>query len=184
MRKLIVSTWMTVDGIFDANSMGQWFNPFDSVERQKYIRDGILAADALFFGRATYEMLFPYWSSLKNNEMGVAAKLNSAPKFVVSTTLKKAAWNNSSVINGDIEAAIKQLKQQSGNEIQIEGSGTLVRSLMKMDIIDEYRLLVHPVVMGSGKRFFEEGTSFTKLNVAEIKPINKGVTLLRYVPAK
>jgi len=184
MRKLIASTWITLDGIFDANSMGQWFNPYDSEERQNYIRDGILAADAFLFGRATYEMLFPYWSSLKNNEMGVAAKLNSAPKHVVSTTLKKAEWDNASIINDNIEAAIKKLKQQPGNEIQIEGSGELVRSLMKAGLIDEYRLLVHPVIMGSGKRFFEENTSFTGLELTETKQIGKGVILLCYTPAK
>jgi len=184
MRKLIASTWITLDGIFDANSMGQWFNPYDSEERQNYIRDGILAADAFLFGRTTYEMLFPYWSSLKNNEMGVAAKLNSAPKHIVSTTLKKTEWNNASIISDNIEAEIKKLKQQPGNEIQIEGSGELVRSLMKAGLIDEYRLLVHPVVMGSGKRFFEENTSFTSLELTETKQIGKGVILLCYVPGK
>jgi dihydrofolate reductase len=116
--------------------------------------------------------------------MGVAAKLNSAPKHVVSTTLKKAEWNNASIISDNIEAEIKKLKGQSGNEIQIEGSGELVRSLMKAGLIDEYRLLVHPVVMGSGKRFFEENTPFTGLELTETRQIGKGVILLCYTPAK
>src|SRR5450432_643425 len=98
MRKLVVSAWVTLDGVFDADTMNQWFIPYDSEERQAYIRDGILASDAILFGRKTYEMLEPYWSALKNNEMGVADKLNSVPKFVVSSSLKKAAWNNSTII--------------------------------------------------------------------------------------
>src|SRR5260370_9523004 len=98
MRKLIVSAWITLDGVFDAGNMNQWYNPYDSGERQESIRSGILAADALLFGRKTYEMLAPYWSSLKNNEMGAAAKLNSLPKFVVSSTLQLAEWNTSKTI--------------------------------------------------------------------------------------
>ena len=89
MRKLIVSAWITLDGVFDADTMNEWFIPYDSVERQNYIREGVLAADLILLGRTTYEMLAPYWSSLKNNEMGIAAKLNSVPKAVVSSKLKK-----------------------------------------------------------------------------------------------
>src|SRR5258706_5831261 len=109
MRKIVVSAWVTVDGVFDADSMQQWFLPFDSIARQEYIRDGIAEADALLLGKTTYEMLAPYWSSMKNNEMGVAAKLNSVPKFVVSTTLKKAEWNNSTIISANVIDEIKKL---------------------------------------------------------------------------
>jgi dihydrofolate reductase len=90
MRKIVVSAWVTLDGVFDADTMEQWFNPYDSNERQAYIKAGILACDAILLGRVTYEMLAPYWSALKNNEMGVADKLNSVPKYVVSSTLKKS----------------------------------------------------------------------------------------------
>jgi len=182
MRKLIVSAWVSLDGIFDAELMNEWFNPFDSVSRQEYIRDGILAADAFMFGRNTYQMLAPYWSSLKNNEMGVADKLNSAPKYVVSKTLKTADWNNSTIIGENLTDEINRLKQQPGNEIQIEGSGELVASLMKNGLIDELRLLVHPVIMGKGKRFFKDGLH--SLNLIKTQPIDKGVIALYYEVVK
>ncbi|SKA04005.1 Dihydrofolate reductase [Chitinophaga eiseniae] len=182
MRKLIVSTWMTLDGIFDAESMGQWFNPYDSQARQDLIREGILSADAILFGRKTYEMLAPYWSSLKNNEMGIADKLNSVQKYVVSATLKEASWENSTIIRENIEQEITRLKQQPGREIQIEGSGELVRSLTKAGLVDEYQLLVHPVVMGAGKRFFADGIQ-AGLQLTATRQLDKGVLLLCYQPA-
>lgn len=182
MRKLIVSTWMTIDGVFDATNMHQWFNPYDSTERQEYIRSGILDADAIIFGRKTYEMLAPYWSSLTNNEMGVAGKLNSVQKYVVSKNMETASWNNTVVIKDDVVEAIRQLKQQPGNEMQIEGSAELVQSLSGAGVIDEYRFLVHPVVMGSGKRFFNEGMSTGNMELVRTTAFNKGVLLLCYRP--
>lgn len=178
MKKIVVSAWVTLDGIFDANSMDQWFNPFDSEERQNYIRDGILGSEALLLGRTTYEMLSSYWPNLKNNEMGVAGKLNSMPKYVVSATLKKASWENSKIV---LLEDIAKLKQQPGEgEIQIEGSATLVASLMEDDLVDEFRFLVHPVIMGSGKRFFKDEMFSKGLQLVKSQPMDKGVLLLCY----
>jgi len=184
MRKLIVSAWISLDGIFDAELMNEWFNPFDSAARQDYIRDGILSADAFMFGSNTYQMLAPYWSSLKNNEMGVADKLNSAPKYVASKTLKSADWSNSTIIGENLIDEINQLKQQPGSEIQIEGSGDLVASLLKDDVVDELRLLVHPVIMGTGKRFFKDGVTVPALKLIKTVPIDKGVIALYYQVVK
>ena len=184
MKKLIVSAWVSLDGVFDAELMNEWFNPFDSVSRQEYIRDGILSADAFMFGRNTYQMLAPYWSSLKNNEMGVADKLNSAPKYVASKTLKTADWNNSTVIGENLPDEINRLKQQPGSEIQIEGSAELVASLMRLGLVDELRLLVHPVVMGKGKKFFKDGATPAGLNLVKTEPIDKGVIALYYEVVK
>jgi dihydrofolate reductase len=180
MRKLIVSAWISLDGIFDAELMNEWFNPFDSESRQDYIRNGILACDAIMFGRKTYEMLAPYWSAQKNNEMGVADKLNNAPKYVVSKTLKSADWNNSTIIGDNLVNDIIKLKQQPGNEIQIEGSAKLVASLAKANLIDEYRLLVHPIIMGKGKGFFKEGFSTNGLRLTKTEPLDNGVIALYY----
>ncbi len=180
MRKLVVSAWISLDGIFDANLMAEWFNPFDSVSRQNYIRDGILACDAIMFGRNTYQMLAPYWSAQKNNEMGVADKLNNAPKYVISDTLKKADWNNSTIINGDVITEITKLKEQPGNEIQIEGSATLVQSLMEADLIDEYRFIVHPIIMGQGKSFFKDNAHTKGLKLVKSEAIDNGVLILHY----
>jgi dihydrofolate reductase len=184
MRKLIVSAWVTVDGVFDADTMDKWFIPYDSNDRQEYIREGIQASDAILLGRTTYEMLAPYWSSLKYNEMGIADNLNSLPKYVVSSTLKEATWNNSTIIKEKVVEEITRLKQQPGQEIQIEGSATLVQSLMEADLIDEYRFLVHPVLMGSGKRFFKDGMHTTGMKLVKTQTLDSGVILLCYQPAK
>jgi dihydrofolate reductase len=183
-RKLVVSTWMTLDGVFDADSMEQWFAPYDSEERQKYIQESILTCDAIVFGRTTYEMLAPYWSACKNNEDGVADKLNSVTKYVVSSTLKEADWNNTTIIGSRVAEEVTKLKEQPGREIQIEGSATLAQSLTDADLIDEYRFLVHPVVMGAGKRFFKDGKTPTKLKLVSSETLDLGVHLLVYQPAR
>jgi len=180
MRKLIVSAWITLDGIFDAELMNEWFNPFDSADRQDYIRNGILECDAFLFGRKTYEMLAPYWSSLKNNEMGVADQLNNSLKYVVSSTLKNADWNNSTIISQNVIEEIKRIKQQPGSNIQIEGSAELIASLMEAGVIDEYRLLVHPVIMGKGKRFFKDNTQANSLELVKTQMLDRGVLALYY----
>jgi dihydrofolate reductase len=177
LRKLIVSEWMTLDGVFDADTMKDWFEPYDSPERQNYIRENVLTSDAFLFGRVTYEMLASYWPNQKNNEMGVADRLNSAPKYVVSSTLKKAEWNNSTIINEDVVEEVAKLKQQPGQDILMFGSATLVQSLMEAELIDEYRFLVHPTIMGAGKRFFKDGMLATKLNLVKTKTLSSGVTL-------
>jgi dihydrofolate reductase len=180
--KLAVTAWVTLDGVFDANTMGQWFMPYDSPERGETIRDGVLAADAALVGRTTYEMLAPYWSAKTNNEDGIADKLNSMPKYVVSSTLERADWNNTTIIKDDVVRRITELR--SGREILIFGSATLVKSLMDADLIDEFRLLVQPVVIGAGKRFFTEDMPMTKMKLAKTKFLPLGVNLLWYRPER
>ena len=160
MRKLVVSEWVSLDGVFDADTMKQWFHPYDSKDRQERITKLVSASDAFLFVRVTYEMLAGYWPKVKNNDKGdleIANRLNSAPKYVVSSTLKEAEWSNSAIIKANAVKEITNLKQQSGRDIPVFGSATLVESLMNADLIDEYRLLVHPIVMGSGKRAFNDG---------------------------
>lgn len=180
MRKLIVSEWMTLDGVFDADTMQEWFSPFDTVAKKEYIRESIVSADALLVGRTTYEMLAAYWPHEKNDDNGPASKINSMEKFVVSRKLEKADWNNSKIINKDIIEEIKKLKQQKGNEIQIPGSASLVQSLMKENLIDGFRFLIHPVIIGSGKRFFKDGMKTSGMKLVKTQAIGKGVVLLCY----
>lgn len=177
LRKLVVSEWVTLDGVFDADSMKEWFEPYDSPDRQEYIKENVLTSDAFLVGRVTYEMLAAYWPNQKNNFAGIADRLNSAPKYVVSSTLKKAEWNNSTIINEDVVEEITKLKQQPGQDILMFGSATLVESLMEANLIDEYRLLVHPIIMGSGKNFFREEMATTKLKLVKTKTLDLGVTL-------
>ena len=183
MRKLIVSEWMSLDGVFDADTMAQWFMPFDSEERRKYIINTMLACDAILLGRTTYEMLAAYWSPLKKNEDGLADKINSVHKYVVSSKLKKADWNNSTIIKEEVVEEIARLKRQPGHEIHIEGSATLVQSLMEAELIDEYRFLVHPIIMGSGKRFFKDGMQTKGLKIVKTQILDKEVILHCYQPA-
>jgi dihydrofolate reductase len=183
-RELIVSAWMTLDGVFDADTMDQWFLPYDSKERQEYITEGILAADTLLLGRTTYEMLAPHWSALKNNEEGLADKLNSVRKYVVSSTLKRVDWNNSTIIKENVVEEVTKLKKKPGTEIQIEGSATLVQTLMEANLVDEYRFLVHPIVMGSGKHFFNDRMHTSGLKLTKTQTLDLGVILLCYQPSK
>src|SRR5882762_363655 len=143
MKKIIASEWISLDGVFDASLMGEWNAPYHSDSRANYIRDGILACDAMLYGRKTYEMLAPYWSSLKNNEMGVADKLNNTRKYVVSTTLKKAGWGDSTIIKENIIEEITKLKSSPGGDILIQGSAELVGTLLDAGLLDELRILVH-----------------------------------------
>ena len=169
---------------FDGDTMKEWFMPFDSEDRREYIIKTMLTCDAILFGRKTYEMLAPYRSSLKKNEDGLADKINSVHKYVVSSTLKKADWNNSTIIKENVPEEITRLKQQPGREIHIEGSATLVQSLMVANLIDEYRFLIHPVIMGSGKRFFKEGMKTQGLKIVKKETLDKGVVLHCYETAK
>jgi dihydrofolate reductase len=177
LRKLIVSEWMTLDGVFDADSMKEWFEPYESQDRQEYIKENVLTSDAFLVGRVTYEMLASYWPNQKNNFAGIADRLNSAPKYVVSSTLKKAEWNNSTIIEDNVVEEITKLKQQPGQDILVFGSAKLVQSLMEADLVDEYRFLVHPIIMGSGKRFFSDEMAGTKLKLVKTETLDLGVTL-------
>jgi dihydrofolate reductase len=183
MGKLAVSEWVSLDGVFDADTMNEWFHPYNSQDRQQHITEMVLASDAFLVGRVTYEMLASYWPGVKTNDNGeleVANKLNSAPKYVVSSTLKQAAWSNSTIIDDGVLNEITRLRQRPGHNLLVFGSATLVESLMDADLVDEYRLLVHPIVMGSGKRAFTDGMATTKLTLGECKTLSSGVISLRY----
>ena len=181
MRKLVASAWVTLDGVFDASLMPQWFFPFDSKSRQEAIRESVMGSDAMLMGRVTYEMLMPYWSVLGDSEMGgVAGKLNHSPKYVVSAGMRAAPWANSFIIAADVVGAVKRLKDEPGGEIRIEGSGMLANSLLRAGLVDEIRLLVHPFVMGTGKRYFEEGGPARGLRLERQEALELGVLRLVY----
>ena len=143
------------------------------------IQAQILDADAILLGRVTYEIFAASWPMRTNNEFGVADKLNSMPKFVVSSTLDRVEWNNSKLITGNVLEEITKLKQQSSGIMAIIGSASLIGSLMKYELIDEYRLMVHPVVLGCGKRLFSEGINLA-LRLVDTNVLSSGVVLLRY----
>ncbi len=181
MRKLWVKAWMTFDGVFDANTMDQWWQNTNNPERMEYIMEQYSQGDIYMMGRVTYEMLWPGWSQQTTGE-GPGPTLNRMHKYVVSTTLKDAPWKESTIISENVVEEITKLKEQPGKDIIIDGSATLVQSLMGTDLIDEYRFLVEPFIMGKGRRFFPEGTPPTKLRLVESKTLSSGTLALVYQP--
>ncbi len=174
MRKIVVSEFVSLDGVMEAPE--KWTFQYYNDEVQKVIADGFSRSDALLLGRVTYQGFAAAFSGQTGPDADI---MNSQRKYVVSTTLQKADWNNSTLIKGNIAEEIAKLKQQPGKDIAISGAGTLVRSLMQLDLVDEYSLLVYPVVLGSGMRLFEEGTKAT-LKLLDAKPLSSGVVYLSY----
>jgi dihydrofolate reductase len=186
MRKIFVTEFVSLDGVMEDPGgaekfvHGGWTMPYWSDEIGKFKFDELLASDALLLGRVTYQGFAAAWPS-RTDEAGFAQRMNSLPKYVVSTTLDKAEWNNSHLVKGNIAKEVSKLKQQPGQDIMVAGSNRLVHSLMQHDLVDEYRLLVYPVVLGSGKRLFGEADKAT-LRLVETRMFSSGVVLLRYQP--
>jgi len=180
MRKIIVTDFVTLDGVTEAPE--KWSFPFGNDEIAKFKQDELFASDALLLGRVTYQVFAAAWPS-RTDEQGFADIMNGLPKYVVSTTLDKVEWNNSTLIKGNVADEVAKLKQQPGQSILIYGSGTLVHALMQHDLLDEHRLLVYPVVLGGGKRLFKDESSAT-LKLVESTAFGSGVVLLRYQPAR
>ncbi len=148
-----MSTYVTLDGVMEAPS---WSAPFWNEEAAKYAYDQLFASDALLLGRVTYQGFAAAWPSMTDEE-GFADRMNGLPKFVASTTLSDPQWN-ASLLEGDVAAEVSKLKQQPGQDILIYGSSGLVHTLMPHDLIDEYRIWVYPVIVGSGRRLFRDGS--------------------------
>src|SRR5258706_8241945 len=146
MRKLWVKAWTTLDGVFDADTMDDWWQNTNSPERMRYVTEEDSNGDAYLLRGVTYEMLWRGWSTQTTGD-GPGPLLNRMKKYVVSTTLSAAPWKESTIITENVVEEITKLKQQPGKDIIIDGSATLVRSLMGTDLIDEYRFLVLPFIM-------------------------------------
>jgi dihydrofolate reductase len=184
MRKVVASELVALDGIMEAPE--KWHLPYFNDEMGEAIGAAMAEADAMLFGRVTYEEFAAFWPNQSGEEdQEFADYMNNTPKFVVSTTLEEPLeWNNSTLINGDVAQEITKLKQQPGKDISISGSGTLVRSLLRDGLLDELRLMVHPIVVGSGKRLFEGGSDQQALNLVDSKTFGTGVLYLTYQPAQ
>lgn len=157
----------------------KWSLPFQDEDTAKFKYDEMLAVDALLLGKVTYNIFAKSWPSRTGD---FADRMNSTPKYVVSGNLKEIAWNKSHLIKENIVEEISKLKQQPGQDILVAGSGVLVQTLMQHGLVDEYRLLISPVVLGSGKRLFKNDSQAT-LKLIEAKAFKNGFVLLRYQPA-
>jgi class 3 adenylate cyclase/dihydrofolate reductase len=190
MGRVIASEFVTVDGVMEApgheehrDGKNAWALQLASEDMQQYKIEELFAADALLFGRVTYQIFAVFWPSAPRDE-GFADRMNSLPKYVVSTTLKEAEWNNSTLLSGNISEEISMLKkQQRAWDILIYGSAELVNTLMRHGLIDEYRLMVHPVVLGSGQRLFEDRADTMHMRLVDVRSFSSGVVLLSYQPA-
>jgi dihydrofolate reductase len=186
MGKLVVTEFITVDGVIDSPGEAGWVFKFTrGDDGDKFKIDELMAADAQLLGRVTYQGFAQAWPSMDADDFG--KKMNSMPKYVVSTTLTAAGatWENSIVISGDVAAEISRVKEQIAGDILVAGSGQLVRTLAAHDLVDEYRLMVFPIVLGTGKRLFSEGITRTELRLLDSRPVGPdGVVILTYRPVR
>jgi dihydrofolate reductase len=188
--KLVVSEFVTLDGVMEApggefhpDGKGMWTFPFFTDELGTFKQDELFAADALLLGRVSYQHFAAAWPSM-SDEAGFAERMNSLPKFVASTTLKPPLEWNATLIEGDVAEAVTKLKEQFEKDILVSGSAELVHTLLPLGVIDEFRLLVFPVVLGSGKRLFREGIGTSTLRLVDSKTFGSGVIAASYQQAE
>jgi dihydrofolate reductase len=160
--------------------LGGWLPPYFDAETGAFIDEVFERADAFVFGRRTYELMAGFWPKVNDPDDAVADRLNGLPKYVASTTLRDPSWQGSAVIDGDVADRVAGLKQREGRELQIHGSPHLARSLMAHDLIDTFRLLTFPVVLGRGQRLFDNAVPPTALTLTEARTTPSGVALHTY----
>lgn len=187
MGRIVVTEFVSLDGVMEAPGGGEdfehggWtFEIARGEEGDKFKLDEAFDAEALLLGRVTYEGFAAAWPS---REGEFADKFNSMPKYVVSSTLDEAEWNNSTVLGGDVVENVSKLRQGSDGDIVVHGSAQLVQTLLEHDLVDELRLMVFPVVLGTGKRLFGDTSDKKRLRLADSKTVGDGVAILIYEPA-
>ena len=183
MRKIIVSNLVSLDGYFEGpNAELDWFTVDE--EFNGYAEELLNSVDTILFGRKTYEMMASYWPTdeAKSDDPIIAGKMNSLPKIVFSTTLDNVEWENSSLIKNNVNAEILKLKARPGKDIVIFGSGSIVSALTQSDLIDEYRILINPVILGGGKSHFSGNPDRKTLKLTDVKRFNSGLIALYYQP--
>lgn len=190
--KLTMTCFVSLDGVMqspggpnedpsDGFAHGGWQVPlFDDEEVGEFVTEVNSHADAFLLGRRTYEIFSSYWPQVTDPDNPIATKLNEAPKYVASRTLSSADWHNTTILQGDVVGAVSALKQEDGDELHIWGSGVLVQTLMRHDLIDTFRILQYPVTLGSGRRLFADGTEPGSLRVPSGTVTSKGVVIMTY----
>ncbi|GAB3662094.1 dihydrofolate reductase family protein [Actinocorallia lasiicapitis] len=181
MRKIIASLFISLDGVIEAPEA--WHFPWFNDEMGAAVGAAMAEADATLYGRKTYEAFASYWPE-QGDDNEIAVMINGAKKYVVSQTLESADWNNTTLLSGDVAKEIRALKESEGKAIGMTGSATLVRWLLTEGLLDELRLLIHPVVVGEGDKLFDGIGQQVKLKVAESTTFKTGVIAVTYVPAE
>ncbi len=194
MRKLVVIEFLSLDGVYQAPGApdedaeggfrhGGWQRPYFDDVLGAAAGEGMAATDAHLFGRKTYEIMAAYWPTAPSDDP-YAQHLNSVPKYVASRTLQHVDWQNSTLLTGEVAEEVAKLKEQPGKNIAVLGSGNLVQTLMKNDLVDEYSLSVFPLVLGSGKRLFPDDGQMRNLRLVDSKTTSTGGLMLTYQPAR
>jgi dihydrofolate reductase len=183
MRKVIVSNLVTLDGFFEGlKGELDWFvvdKEFDG-----YVLDLFKSVDTMLYGRKTYQMMANYWPNATENEPTITHMMNKLPKIVFSKTLNNANWNNSKIVRENISEEVNEMKKLPGKDMVIFGSGEIVSYLAKHELIDEYRIILNPVILGEGNPMFKNINDKIKLNLFKIRKLKSGVIILYYQPEK
>jgi len=192
--KLTTQTQVTVDGVMQGNGgatdedrrngfeRGGWALGVGDDDTRTFITETYRRADAFLFGRRTYELFAAYWGAKDPGSHPIADALNTTPKYLASTTITDPQWADTTVLSGDLAAAIGELKAKPGGELQVHGSGALIRSLLDHDLVDEIQLIIVPVVLGQGARLFPDAGPDIALDLVESRVDSKGVTIQIYRP--
>jgi dihydrofolate reductase len=196
MRKVIVNEFMSLDGVVQAPGAededtsggfehGGWhLRYFDDIS-QKQVLESIVEAGGFLLGRRTYEIFAAYWPNAPEEEQVIAEPLNTKPKYVASTTLTEPLeWQNSTLLQGDVAEAVAALRQEDGGDVHVIGSTVLVQTLIEHDLVDEFRLMIDPVVLGGGKRIFRDEGVFRPLRLVQSQATTTGAFLATYAPAE
>jgi len=192
--RLTLHTFLTLDGVLQAPGgpdedrdsgfeHGGWSFPYGDQDFGVAMSGWFDQADAFLLGRRTYQLFAGHWPKVTDPGDPVASKLNTLPKYVASTTLGAAEWDNSTLLGGDVAAEVAKLKERPGRELQVHGSGQLARTLIEHDLVDEYRLLYFPVHLGSGKKLFADGARPAALRLLSATTTGTGVIIATYQPA-
>ena len=195
MRQVIVNEWMTLDGVVQAPGQpdedrsggfahGGWHMPyFDDLSRA-WVVEGYAEAGGFLFGRRTYELLASYWPQASEEEQVIAEPLNTLPKYVASTTLTEPLeWEHATLLKGDVAEAVAALKQEDGKTLNVIGSTQLVHTLIEHDLVDQYRVMMDPLVVGGGKRLFPDDGVARPLRLVESQVTSTGAIIATYAPA-
>ena len=183
MRKIIVSNLVSLDGFFEGvNKELDWHTVDESFF--EYARQLLNDVDTILFGRITYQMMAAFWPNAIDEDAVITHKMNHLPKIVFSKTLKKVEWNNAKLVKGNLSKEVKSLKEQPGKDIVIFGSGTLVTQLTGLGLIDEYRVIINPLLLGKGNPMFKGIDDKIYLKLLKTKTLDTGVVILYYEPIK
>ncbi len=189
--RLTVATFLTLDGVMQAPGgpeedrsggfeHGGWSYPFADEDFGRIVTGWFEQADAFLLGRKTYEIFAAFWPRVTEEADPVASRLNALPKYVASRTLETVSWQGARLLRGDVAEEVARLKEQPGRELQVHGSGDLLQTLMSHDLVDEYRLFVYPLVLGSGRRLFMEGAAPRSLAFVDATTTSSGVVVATY----